>query len=468
MATNLPVSKTNIATLIALEHEYGVMPTTASIAKQIAYDANSLARQQTLTPNAELRGTRKSAQLVVGPKNPGGPVAQHLTAQTAPLFYEALLGARTTTEVLAAGCTVSGALNTPPAAGNVDDGSHYYKIVITKTGTYTGYTLPSEHSTVVTVADKSTNGKVLVTRTGGALPTGWTWDIYRTQAGEDPDTPVSGYHKVNPTALGAAVLTYVDNIADATIDSNPEAPSSSTAGDYDHVIKVGDTLPSYFIERAVTFLDATTTYIQSRGCQCDRGRIGMRSTGFFDFAGDWLIAGNTNAATSFETGTATDWRSGEKLHHAMIGSGKVKLGTYGALTEFLKFQEMSLDHANNLDRTDYPMGLQGDRGSSTPLNAITTITGTLKVTDAEALAYVQSPSTIYAAEVQHDFAYFGHYLKHEFRAMQFDPMDPPVAGQGIWTATFTAHGITETTTNEQVVVTVRNGEAGTVYDAPAA
>lgn len=109
------------------------------------------------------------------------------------------------------------ALVAPPAAGNVDNGDHYYKISFV---TATGETLPGTASAVVTVADKEVNGKVNVT----AIPVGPAGctdrKVYRTKAGG------SAYFVV--AAIGDNTTTaYEDNIADAAL--TVAAPVRSTA-----------------------------------------------------------------------------------------------------------------------------------------------------------------------------------------------------------------------------------------------
>jgi len=127
-------------------------------------------------------------------------------------------------DVPALGCTVSAAL-AGVGAGSVNNGAHSYKIVVNKTGGT--HTLPSAASAPLTVVNHSTNGKVDVARTGGTLPTGDTWDVYRTAGNADP-TKDSNFKLVNPSPLSASTTTYQDNIADGSLGA--VAPTTSTAG----------------------------------------------------------------------------------------------------------------------------------------------------------------------------------------------------------------------------------------------
>jgi len=103
-------------------------------------------------------------------------------------------------------------------AGSVDDGTHSYKITFT---TAAGETYGGTVSNIVTVADKSTNGKVALTGVQKG-PTGTTSrKIYRTVAGD------TGDYKLVDTIADNTTTTYTDNIADAALGAT--VPSSSTA-----------------------------------------------------------------------------------------------------------------------------------------------------------------------------------------------------------------------------------------------
>lgn len=459
----LPISKTNVVTLICPEAAYGVQPVTPSVYKQLAYNASSLARQQTLTPNPELRGSRMQGALVVGPKNPGGPVQGYMTDQDIVMFYEATFGHRVTTEVGAAGCTLTtanGAVGTCP-----DAGAHSYVVVLTKT-TPAGHTLHSALNAIAATITADGTHKVTVTLVGGPLPTGWTWALYRTKVGGDP-TLVTSYFAVTPAAtLAANVSSYTDDQPDASLGVGT-CPATSTAGDYQHVITIGQTLPSYTIERSLPYLLDSPQYVLGVGSKVDTGKVQFKSTGYFDFQTAWLTQSVKTYASSAETGTAIDWRHGEKLHQAMIGAGKVMVGAslsgVGGLAAFGKFLDCTIDQNNNLDKTDYPLGLEGDRGSLTELQSISGFSGTLKVTDPTVLAFVQSAPALQLVQIEHDLATFGHKMIHQFYGVQIDPTDAAVSGQGILIIPFVGHAIQDPTSNLQVQVTIVNSEPDSSY-----
>lgn len=111
------------------------------------------------------------------------------------------------------------ALVSPAVAGNVDNGAHRYLATFV---TADGETQAGTASSVVTVADKTVNGKVLVSGIplGGSAVT--ARKLYRTLAGG------STYYLL-ATIADNGTTSYTDNIADASLGAG--APSTNTTGD---------------------------------------------------------------------------------------------------------------------------------------------------------------------------------------------------------------------------------------------
>jgi uncharacterized phiE125 gp8 family phage protein len=111
------------------------------------------------------------------------------------------------------------ALASPAIAGNVDNGAHRYLATFV---TADGQTQAGTISDVVTVANKSVNGKVSLTGIplGGALVT--SRKLYRTAAG-------GSTYLLLTTIADNTTTTYTDNIADASMGA--EAPSTNTTAD---------------------------------------------------------------------------------------------------------------------------------------------------------------------------------------------------------------------------------------------
>src|SRR3974377_542994 len=119
MASTIPISNTNIVTLIGLESAFA---TAATVAFQIAAEENTLIPHQTLEKNAELRGNRQMGTRVPGQKNPGGTMLGHQTDQLLPLTWYGTLGAISSTAVPVQGLSLttaagSGSGGTYPDAG---------------------------------------------------------------------------------------------------------------------------------------------------------------------------------------------------------------------------------------------------------------------------------------------------------------------------------------------------------------
>src|SRR5674476_1475239 len=174
MAT-VPLSNTDIATLIGLESAFGVVATNGF---QLAYDQNTLIRNQTLEKNTELRGNRQMGTRVPGAKNPSGTLLFHQTDKTLPFALFAALGAIDAGTVSPQAAPTSVLIAT---AGLVDSGAHSYRIVITDDlGNDRGSVAASPVTT-----DTAAHGQVTIGK-AGHLPADWTWAIYRTKADVTP------------------------------------------------------------------------------------------------------------------------------------------------------------------------------------------------------------------------------------------------------------------------------------------
>lgn len=112
-------------------------------------------------------------------------------------------------------------------AGNVDNGAHRYLATFV---TATGETQAGVVSAAVTVADKTTNGKVLIS----AIPLGGSAvtarKLYRTAAG-------GSTYLLLATLADNSTTSYTDNIADASLGAG--APTSNTTGDPFLAILIG-------------------------------------------------------------------------------------------------------------------------------------------------------------------------------------------------------------------------------------
>src|SRR3974377_2019185 len=111
MASTIPISNTNIVTLIGLER---ALATAATVAFQLPYEQNTLVRNQTLEKNTELRGNRQMGTRVPGQKNPGGTLLGHQTDPLPPLTWYGTLGAISSTAVPVQGLSLTTAAGSGP------------------------------------------------------------------------------------------------------------------------------------------------------------------------------------------------------------------------------------------------------------------------------------------------------------------------------------------------------------------
>jgi hypothetical protein len=456
MPSTIPISSTNIVTIMGLESAFATIATNGF---QIAYDQNTLVRNQTLEKNVELRGSRQMGTRVPGQKNPGGTLLGHQTDLILPMSYYAALGKIVSTGVTLPNVSLTVAAGAATGGAYPESGAHTYAVVISKGGS--GLTKRGLHGAINVVAQTITADgahKINVTLVGGPLPTGWTWALYRTKAADDP-TDITKYKEVVPAiALGAAVTSYADDQVDGSLTAAMPTTADTGYGDFQHVITPGDTLPSLSIERKLPYVSDSAAYFVALGSTVNKSSTKITGTGYFDIGLDYLFAKLDGPNGSSFDGTPTDWRAGEKIHHAMALAAKVKLDSVA----FAKFQDLTIAHSNNLDTSDYPVGGGGDRGSLVPLQAETQVTGTLKVTDPDSISLAQDTSVLHELEIQHDFATFGHYIKHDIFGVQFDPTDPAPQGQGI--LKFSANGMaSQPLGGDQIVITVVNGEPAASY-----
>lgn len=114
---------------------------------------------------------------------------------------------------------ITAALPGTPVAGNVDNGAHRYLATFV---TADGETQAGTISAAVTVADKTTNGKVSLTAIplGGSLVT--QRKLYRTVA-------AGTNYLLLDTISNNTATTYTDNIADSSLGA--QAPTANTTTD---------------------------------------------------------------------------------------------------------------------------------------------------------------------------------------------------------------------------------------------
>jgi hypothetical protein len=111
------------------------------------------------------------------------------------------------------------ALVSPAAAGNIENGTHIYAVAFYNGA---GITAPGPVTAAVTVADKTTNGKVLLSDLPIG-PVGTTGrKVYRSAAGATA-------LKLLATIANNTDTTYTDNIADGSLGAAKETVNAAAA-----------------------------------------------------------------------------------------------------------------------------------------------------------------------------------------------------------------------------------------------
>jgi len=169
---------------------------------------------------------------ITGPRDAPGAISVPVTMQrpsragaSVPVLC-GLLGKPVKTQMtLDVPTALTATLASPPAAGNVEDGTHLYVVTFTNAGGETS----AGASATVTVSDKTTNGQVELTNIPVG-PTGTTGrNIYRTTAGLT--TPF----KLLTNLANNTATTFTDNVADGSLTTTCPATNTATIGAYRYV-----------------------------------------------------------------------------------------------------------------------------------------------------------------------------------------------------------------------------------------
>ena len=443
MSSLIPISNTNVQTIIGIEAVPGVV---ATIGKWLAYEQNTLVPNQVMEKNTELRGNRQMGTRVPGMKNPGGTLLGHQTDKTLPQSWASALGVITAGDIAPQFAPVA---TLRAVAGLVTSGTHSYKYVVTDAA---AGTKQSDVSNTVTTVEAD-HGQVTVARPG-VLPVGWTWAIYRSAAGNAVTGP--WIEVPGASALAYNVVSFVDDIADGSLSGT--WPVSFTADDNIHVITPGLVLPAHSVQVKLPYLGDAAEYYVALGAAVNKATMKVTGAGYYDMGLDFLYFDDSGpSASSFDV-SALDWRGGEKIHHAMALAAKVLLDGVACA----KFIDLTVTVSNNLDTSDHPVGGQGGLGSLAPQQQEVGIAATIKVTDPAVLELARDTSTLHTLSIQHDFATAGHYIKHDIFGIGFDPTRPGISGQGILKMS-TAGVASQPDGGNQIQVTVKNSIATSVY-----
>ena len=126
--------------------------------------------------------------------------------------------------------------------------------------------------------------------------------------------------------------------------------STSGAGPYTHTIKIGQALPSFFLEKGFTDINQ---YFQYDGCKVNRTSLSIRDEGFQEITFDILGVREQVSSTSFDT-TPTDggYQPFDGQYIASISEGGVALANASVM-------DITIDNA--LDDGVYVIANNGER-----------------------------------------------------------------------------------------------------------
>ncbi len=221
--------------------------------------------------------------------------------------------------------------------------------------------------------------------------------------------------------------------------------------------------PSWVIYRKEAYPGATR-YRAYRGARASTWSVKITATGFYVFTMEILCARASGFLTSPYDAAPTDWRNGTKIHHAMLGSGSMKIDD----ADFGDFLDLEISGNNNLEKDDYPITYQGDRGGTTPDDLEVKIKGTLRNVSQARAELIANNADITPAD--HKWAALwtvpgglGYDHSIVIDAIQFDPEHATADARGSWKLPFTGEAHMSEGTGKQIVVGVNNANNGAAY-----
>ncbi len=234
--------------------------------------------------------------------------------------------------------------------------------------------------------------------------------------------------------------------------------TTGAADPFQHVAKPGTSMPlSCIIEKSITAAGATK-YSKTTGARINSWRIPIDPSGILQWSFDMMGKDNVpNGAVSYDAVAAIDWRPDGPLDHLMLASADVKLG--GSAVAYIKKGEIAI--AANLRGDDYRVGGGGTRGSLVPGKLAVTGSLDLVVDDTTILATLLAgaPTTLDIKWTQG----LNRTLQILLPRVFIQKTGWQLQNDGPIEISVTFKAVYDGTALSQIVFTVNNGTAGTVY-----
>jgi len=235
--------------------------------------------------------------------------------------------------------------------------------------------------------------------------------------------------------------------------------TTGSADPYSHVGKPGTTVPlSCIVEKSITAAGATK-FSKTTGARINNWKIPIDPTGILQWSFDMMGKDNVpNGAASYDAVSAIDWRPDSPLDHLQLLAADLKIG--GTAVGYIKKGEISI--AANIKGDDYRVGGLGTRGSLVPGKLAVTGSLDLVVDDTTILATLLAGTntTLDVKWTQGANRTFAISLPRIFLKKTGWKLENDGAIE-IPGVTFKA--VYDSTALSQIVFTIVNDQAGTVY-----
>ena len=234
--------------------------------------------------------------------------------------------------------------------------------------------------------------------------------------------------------------------------------TTGAADPYTHVAKPGTSMPlSCVVEKSITAA-GTTKFSKTTGARINNWKIPIDPSGILQWSFDMMGKDNVpNGAASYDAAAAIDWRPDSPLDHLMLAAADVKLG--GSAVAYIKKGEISI--AANLRGDDYRVGGSGTRGSLVPGKMAVTGTLDLVVDDTALLATLLAGAAT-TLDIKWTSA-ANRTLQILLPRVFIQKTGWQLQNDGPIEVSVTFKAVYDGTALSQIVFTVVNGTAGTVY-----